>query len=100
MTASDDRPHGVGVTTITISPLDEGTDYARALAAGRRAGAKTTDAQKMAVFCYDDMWLLIGAFSPRLVWQGAQRRGLTTVQLRDICTAQDHGTIAELQLSE
>lgn len=72
--------------TRKIRPVDKGTDFARALQAYDAAGAAhATDAQLMAAFCEDDLQILMGAFSPRLVWEGAQARGMTTLQLARLC---------------
>ena len=48
----------------------------------RKAGAAhCTDAELMASFCDGTAQLLIGAVSPRLVWEGAMSKGMTTKQL-------------------
>lgn len=73
--------------TRKIKSCDAGTAYARALLAGDKAGAAhATDAQLMAGFCEDSLQILMGAFSPRLVWEGAQREGMTALQLAKLCT--------------
>jgi len=83
-----------------IRACDQGTQFAEALIAGDRAGAvDSTDAQLMAVFCEDVMQLLVGAFSPRLVWEGAQKAGLTAKQLHDLCAAKDLDALDDLQWS-
>jgi hypothetical protein len=84
-----------------IRACDEGTDYADALIAGDRAGAvDSTDAQIMAAFCEDVMQILVGAFSPRLVWEGAQKAGLTTLALAKLCNDKNLQAIDDLQWSE
>jgi hypothetical protein len=83
-----------------IRNCDEGTAYAKALIAGDRAGAvDSTDAQLMASFCEDVMQILVGAFSPRLVWESAQKAGLTAKQLHDLCAKKDLRAIDDLQWS-
>jgi hypothetical protein len=83
-----------------IRDCDAGTDYAAALIAGDQAGAvDSTDAQIMAAFCEDVMQILVGAFSPRLVWEGAQKAGLTAKQLHDLCAKKDLDALDDLQWS-
>jgi hypothetical protein len=75
--------------------------FAEALNAGRRIGAANApDDQLMAMFCYDTLQLLVGAFSPQLVWEGAQRAGLTTAQLAKLCADRDLAALDDLQWSE
>jgi hypothetical protein len=72
--------------TRAIRPVDEGTGFARALLGYDAAGAgRASDAQLMAAFCEHDLPVLMGAFSPRLVWEGAQARGMTTLELARLC---------------
>jgi len=83
-----------------IRKCDAGTEYARELTAGEKIGpANATDAQNMAGFCESIMPLMVGAFSPRLVWEGAQKRGLTTLQLHEICHRKDFRALDDLQWS-
>jgi hypothetical protein len=83
-----------------IRNCDTGTAFAAALAAGNKVGAaNATDAQSMAMFCEDIMQLMVGAFSPRLVWEGAQKAGMTTLQLHELCDAKDLHAIDDLQWS-
>jgi hypothetical protein len=83
-----------------IRACDAGTAYATALVAGDKAGAvDSTDAQLMAAFCEDVMQILVGAFSPRLVWEGAQKAGLTALQLHDLCAKNDLRALDDLQWS-
>lgn len=73
--------------TRKIRDCDLGSKYAKALLAGDKAGAvHATDPQLMAGFCEDTLMILMGAFSPRLVWEGAQREGMTTMELAKLCT--------------
>lgn len=56
--------------------------YEEALAEARRVGVGVcSDAAAMAAFCAANVQLLCGAVSPRLVWEGAQRRGLSSLEL-------------------
>jgi hypothetical protein len=83
-----------------IRKCDEGTEYAAVLtAAGKVTVANQTDAQSMAEFCEHTMQILVGAFSPRLVWEGAQKAGLTTKQLHDLCAKKDLRALDDLQWS-
>lgn len=84
----------------TIRACDQGTVYATALIAHDKAGsANATDIQLMAAFCEDVMQILVGAFSPRLVWEGAQKAGLTTLQLNALCAKKDLRALDDLQWS-
>jgi len=86
--------------TVKIRKCDAGTDYAEALAVLDEVGpANATDAQNMAGFCEDVMQLTVGAFSPRLVWEGAQKAGLTTLELHEICHRKDLDRLDDLQWS-
>jgi len=83
---------------VKIRKCDEGTEYAAALIEEARAGpANATDAQVMAGFCEYIMPLMVGAFSPRLVWEGAQKRGMTALELHNLCAAKDFRAIDDLQ---
>jgi hypothetical protein len=85
---------------VKIRACDAGTRYAAALAAGEETGpARATDAQSMAMFCESIMPAMVGAFSPRLVWEGAQKAGLTTLQLHEICHRKDFAALDDLQFS-
>ena len=56
--------------------------YEAALARADTVGsARADDAAVSAQFCRDCLPLLVGAISSRLVWEGAQKRGLTFLQL-------------------
>ena len=86
--------------TLKIRKCDKGTAYADALIAGCKVGAvNATNAQVMARFCEDVMQMMVGAFSPRLVWEGAQEAGLTALQLHDICARKDLGALDDLQFA-
>jgi hypothetical protein len=83
-----------------IRNCDAGTAFAAALIAGNEVGpANATDAQNMAMFCEDVMQLMVGAFSPRLVWEGAQKAGMTALQLHNLCARKDLRAIDDLQWS-
>jgi hypothetical protein len=59
--------------------------YEAALESGRKAGAShASDPELMALFCDGPLQLLAGAVSPCLVWEGAQRESLTSLQLAQI----------------
>jgi hypothetical protein len=86
--------------TTRIRKCDVGTKYAEALIALDEIGpANATDAQNMAGFCESVMQRMVGAFSPRLVWEGAQKAGLTTSQLHKICQRKDFAKLDDLQFS-
>jgi hypothetical protein len=74
--------------------------FADTLAQYRRVGAsRASDTQLMAGFCQDTLQILVGAFSPRLVWEGAQKAGLTTRQLHELCASKDLAALDDLQWS-
>jgi hypothetical protein len=81
------------MTTTQIRKCDEGTAYAKALMACEVRGvANATDAQVMAMFCETTMQLMVGAFSPRLVWEGAQKAGMTALELHNLCARKNART--------
>jgi hypothetical protein len=81
-----------------IRECDKGTAYAQALIDGEKAGAaNATDAQAMAMYCESVMQLVVGAFSPRLVWEGAQKKGMTGLELARLCANKDLRAIDDLQ---
>ncbi|MET8864690.1 hypothetical protein ABZW11_17270 [Nonomuraea sp. NPDC004580] len=56
--------------------------YEQALAAARKVGnANADDAGAMALYCADILQHMVGAASPKLVWEGAQKAGMTHLQL-------------------
>lgn len=72
------------------------TTYEQALTEAQTAGAvHAGDAQLMAMFCHNNLQTLIGAVSPRLVWEGAQKRGLSMDDLARMC-ADEPGAVADL----
>jgi hypothetical protein len=94
----DAAPSDQPATETDTTPRQVGDGpYAKALAAATKAGARhTDDAGLMALFCADTLQHLVGAVSPQLVWEGAQRSGLSTADLRDLC-ATDFMAVDELQ---
>jgi hypothetical protein len=81
-----------------IRKCDLGTKYAEELTTARQAGHNNcTDAQAMTMFCEDIMQRMVGAHSPRLLWEGAQKAGLTTLQLHALCARRDHRALNDLQ---
>ena len=86
------------MTAPKIRNCDKGTEYAKALIDGAKVGAaRATDAQVMAMFCEHTMQLVVGAVSPRLVWEGAQRSGLTALQLHNLCADRNLSALDDLQ---
>lgn len=72
------------------------TTYDQALTEARAAGAvHATDPQLMAMFCHNNVQTLVGAVSPRMVWEGAQKRGLVMDDLARLC-ADNPGAVADL----
>jgi hypothetical protein len=60
--------------------------YKAALAEAAKTGADhASDAALMALFCKGPLQTLVGAVSPQLVWEGAQKKGLTTIELGALC---------------
>jgi hypothetical protein len=56
--------------------------YEEALAEATRLGtSRCTDPALMATICRDVLPITVGAIAPQLVWEGAQKQGLTTRQL-------------------
>jgi hypothetical protein len=89
------------IMSIKIRKCDEGTEFAAALKSGARTGmSRATDAEVMAGFCNDTLQLLAGAVSGRLVWEGAQARGMTSRDLLKIVNANDLDALDDLQFGE
>lgn len=73
-------------------------EYHEALVAyGVEGAGKCSDAALMAGFCQNTIQHLVGAVSPKLVWQGAQRKGLTTKELVELCSTSR--AVSDLQWS-
>ena len=71
--------------TRALRQQDRGTAYGSALLGFDRAGAgRAADAQKMAAFCEDVLPHHAPGLGPRLVWEGAQARNMTTADLEDL----------------
>ena len=61
------------------------TEYERALRRGKRHGAvRCDDSALMALVLDSTAQLLCGAVSSRLVWDGAQKVGMTSMQLAEL----------------
>lgn len=70
--------------------------YEGSLHQARNVGAANADdAGVMAMFCESVLQPLVGAASPRLVWDGAQARGMTTLELNKLCLS-DPAAVHEL----
>jgi hypothetical protein len=62
------------------------TTYEDALREAHETGAsQADDAGVMALFCESVLQTLVGAASPKLVFEGAQKTGLTAVELNALC---------------
>lgn len=60
--------------------------YEKALERAAAVGYKNADdAGLMAGLCDGVLQMLVGAVSPRLVWEGAQKKGLTSKELLNLC---------------
>lgn len=71
--------------------------YQEALTAGRKIGAAHADDNAlMALFCAGPLQRLAGAVSPELVWDGAQKKNLTTRQLATLANS-DVMAVSDLQ---
>lgn len=71
--------------------------YEAALAGARKVGvARCSDAEAMASFCDATIQFLVGAVSPKLVWQGAQAKGLSLQELVHLA-ASDVLAVSDLQ---
>lgn len=58
------------------------SNYKKALAAARRdRSEKMPDDAAMALFCESALQAMVGAAAPELVWNGAQKKGMTTPEL-------------------
>lgn len=74
--------------------------YEATLASARVAGAATaSDPELMALFCDGSLQLLVGAVSPKLVWQGAQAKGLSSRDLARLAGT-DALAVSDLQWVE
>ena len=67
-----------------LAPLP--MSYEQALAEAEKRGvSKCGDPALMASLCDGPLQTLVGAVSPRLVWEGAQKKGLTSKELLRLC---------------
>jgi hypothetical protein len=65
---------------------DAVVSYDGALKQARKVGAANADdAGAMALFCDGVLQILVGAVSPKLVWEGAQAKGMSALELHDLC---------------
>lgn len=72
------------------------SSYHDALAAAKKVGsAHATDAGIMAQICDTSLQLLVGAAAPELVWNGAQKKGMTARQLLELANS-DPAAVHEL----
>ncbi|MEV0994682.1 hypothetical protein [Nonomuraea sp. NPDC050202] len=70
--------------------------YQDALDECDRVGAKNaSDAALMASFCRGSIQILVGAASPKLVWEGAMKQGLTSRELAQLAN-KDPNAVHEL----
>lgn len=71
--------------------------YTAALARAKKAGtSKAADGDFMAQCCKNLIPVLVGAVSPKLVWEGAMLKGVTSSELMRMCHT-DPSAVAELQ---
>jgi hypothetical protein len=71
--------------------------YAAALARAKKVGtSKAVDGDFMAQCCQNLIPVLVGAVSPKLVWEGATSRGVTATELMRMCH-DDPAAVADLQ---
>lgn len=75
-------PAGSPTTPAAALPMT----WEQALAEAERIGtSRCSDAAVMAQFCQGSIHILIGAVSPQLVWEGAQKKGLTFLEFGRLC---------------
>lgn len=80
-----------------IRKADRGTQYAEALIHAHQVGyAHCSEAEAMAGFC-ENLPILVGAVSPRLVWEGAMAYGLQAQDLMKIAHDLDYRWLDALQ---
>jgi hypothetical protein len=61
--------------------------YQSALTAAKKVGAaNATDAGVMALFCATSLQILVGAAGPKLVWEGAQKKRMSALDLAKLAT--------------
>lgn len=60
--------------------------WEQALAEAKERGTSKCSAPAlMAAFCEGDLHIIVGAVAPQLVWEGAQKKGLTSKELLHLC---------------
>lgn len=73
------------------------SDFDEALERCRKVGAsRVGDADLLAAFCEYDLQQIVGAVSPKLVWEGAQRKGLSARDLAGLASS-DPLAVGDLQ---
>jgi hypothetical protein len=74
--------------------------YRTALESGRKKGAAhASDAELMAALLETTLQIMVGALSPELVWEGAQKAGLTSMQVQTLVAKRDLKTLDDLMWS-
>lgn len=98
----------LGITGVTVgtesvpAPIEKGPvidpgAYDAALERAREKGVGVCDdAALMAFFCDVNLTFIVGAVAPRLVWEGAQKRGMTALELGRLA-GKDPRAVDELQ---
>lgn len=72
------------------------TEYRSELSTANKVGAAhATDRGLMAQYCATSLQIIVGAASPELVWNGAQKRGLSTTELMSLAI-KDPNAVHEL----
>jgi hypothetical protein len=74
-----------------VSAFDEALERYRNVGASRAA-----DDELMAAFCKYNLPHIVGAVSPKLVWEGARKRGLSTKELAAMAATDVMG-VSDLQ---
>jgi hypothetical protein len=65
--------------------------FEEALAEAKREGlSRCSDAAAMAAFCKDTIQIILGAVSGKLIWEGAQRKHMTYLELAHLCQRDPH----------
>ena len=74
--------------------------YRDALKRAKRDGVgRCDDAAAMASFCEHSIQAVLGAVGPQLIWEGAQKKGLTFLELGKLCSS-NPAAVEELQWLE
>lgn len=73
------------------------SEFDAALERYQRVGAsRAADDELMAAFCKHTLQRIVGAVSPKLVWEGARKRGMTTKELAAMAATDVMG-VSDLQ---